>query len=266
MMTPMKRKEFNGLQWLEFDLLSGIQGLAHAVFLRKGGTSQQNYSSLNFGYSVGDKVEDVDANFQIALEAFSKSNNNVFSSPFITSRQCHGADVFPVTSENKDSLPICDGLSTAELGLPLLMKHADCQVAIMYDPKTHSVANVHSGWRGSVQNIYGKAIAHMKSVYRSRPEDLLVCIGPSLGPESAQFIHFDQELPESFWKYQLKPSYFDFWAISHSQLSACGVLSKNMEFARIDTFTQSQDCFSYRRDKPTGRNATAVALINATTL
>ena len=43
------------------------------------------------------------------------------------------------------------------------------------------VAGVHSGWRGSVQNIVGKTLALLKDVYTLSAENLLVWVGPSAG-------------------------------------------------------------------------------------
>lgn len=258
----MQRKEKQGIQWLEFDLLSDIPGLLHAVLLRHGGASKGNFSSLNFGYSNGDDPEDVKINFERIHKTLFPSFKTQPSPLCITSRQCHGADVVRITKENTLDIPSCDALSTSLLNTPLLMKHADCQVALFYDPIHHVIANVHCGWRGSVQNIYAKTIEHMKTHYRSQPQNLLVCIGPSLGPDSAQFLNYRQELPENFWQFQTAPFYFDFWAISQHQLLESGILSTHIEIACIDNYQHTHDYYSYRREKPTGRHATILALFH----
>jgi len=110
-----------------------------------------------------------------------------------------------------------------------------------------------------VQNIYAKTIQKLTEL-GSKPKDLLVCISPSLGPEKAEFINHKTELPESFLPFQVKENYFDFWEISKWQLEEAGVQEKNIEIARICTFCDEKDFFSYRRDTKTGRTGTVIAL------
>ena len=123
------------------------------------------------------------------------------------------------------------------------MKYADCQIALIYDPVNHAAANIHSGWRGSVANIFQEAILGMQQNYGSHPSNLLVCISPSLGPDEAEFIHYRKELPEPFWDYQVRPTYFDFWSITEAQLQAAGILPHHIEIARISTHANSKDFF-----------------------
>ena len=141
-----------------------------------------------------------------------------------------------------------------------MIKHADCQAAIFYDPVHHAVSCVHAGWRGNVQNIYAHAIAFMAGKFHSQPADILVCISPSLGPHFSEFKNYKTEFPESFWPFQIRPNYFNLWEISRTQLQECGILPHHIEIASICTYANEQDFFSYRRDKVTGRNATVVAL------
>jgi YfiH family protein len=67
-------------------------------------------------------------------------------------------------------------------GVTLLTLHADCQPILLVDPDRPAVAAVHAGWRGTVANIAGVAVAAMREAYGSRPERLLAWLGPALGP------------------------------------------------------------------------------------
>lgn len=247
----MKYHTSNNLKWLTFDHLSHCPGLIHGVFLRQGGVSEGPFASLNFGISQGDSPELVEKNRHLALNAL-KINS------YVNVYQYHSDHV---VEAQKGECAKADGLITDRLDLALLIMHADCQAAIFYDPIHHIIANAHSGWRGSVANIYRNTIEMMKKRFGSRPEDLLVGISPSLGPSAAQFIHYRIELPESFWAYQVKPDYFDFWEISRSQLIACGVLPHHIEIAGVCTYSNPQECFSYRREKRSGLHGTLVALL-----
>lgn len=247
----MKLKEKNGLKWLEFDIFADFLNLKHGVFLRDGGQSQGPYAALNLADNVGDEMTHVQSNREIVAKTLEVSE-------MIYMRQCHGTNHCEI-SMSPDTLLSGDSMSTKIPGFGLMIAHADCQVGIMYDPVHHAIASVHSGWRGSVQNIYGKTIDYMAKVYGTNPADLLVGISPSLGPGKAEFINYRTELPKAFWDYQVKTNYFDFWQISRMQLRESGVLDDHIEVAGMDTYTDL-NFFSFRRDKITGRNGTVIAL------
>jgi len=246
----MNRHSQNGLEWLTFNHLSDCPRLSHGVFLRHGGVSSGGFDSLNFGLTQGDLPQSVTTNRQRALQALGINH-------YVNLFQKHTDQVIEANPAVKDE---GDSLITDQPDLGLLILHADCQAAILYDPIQHALANVHSGWRGSVANIYQKTIENMKIRFGTRPEDLLVGISPSLGPSAAEFRNYRDELPEHFWSYQVKPTYFDFWEISRWQLTGCGVLPHHIEVAELCTYTNTEDFFSYRRVKVSGRHGTLAAL------
>lgn len=247
----MRRREKNGIVWLEFELLTPFPKVVHGVFLRHGGVSSNDFGSLNLSFTSGDALENVQENLKRVSETLEVPQ-------IARSRQVHGKTVREIT--NPDEILECDGMMTDQPGIGLLSQHADCQVAIFYDPANKALATIHSGWRGSVQNIYAETIKAMAERYGSAPKDLRICISPSLGPENAEFINYKTELPGSFWKHQIKPNHFDFWAISQEQLETCGVQPQHIEIAGICTYAHPEDYFSYRRGKMRGRHGTVAAL------
>lgn len=247
----MLRRKDQGVEWLEFELLADEPGFKHAIFLRHGGCSESPFDSLNAGGGSGDHAHAIAKNREKIARLMGVKT-------LISTNQVHGAEIGLVTAA--PFAETCDALVTQEKAMGLMIKHADCQAAIVYDPIKQVVANIHSGWRGSVQNIYAKTIDFLKRTAGSKPENLLVGISPSLGPECAEFIHFRKELPESFWQFQVRPNYFDFWAISRAQLHEAGVLPHHIQVAELCTFKEKSDFFSYRRDKVTGRHATVAFL------
>jgi len=177
----------------------------------------------------------------------------------ILANQVHGNHVERIQKPPKNEL-VCDALSTNTKNLAIGVKHADCQAGILYDPLHHAAACVHCGWRGSVQNIFCKSIEHMRKHFHSSPSDLLFCVGPSLGPENAEFINYKSELPKKFWDYQIKPNYFDFWEITKSEALACGIDPNHIEIAKLDTY--SGPFYSYRQDRSQkNRHITAITLL-----
>ena len=173
--------------------------------------------------------------------------------------QVHGIEVALLLE--KTPAPTADGSITKTKGLALAIRHADCQAAIFYDPITETLATVHAGWRGLVKKMYMETMQKLTSIFRVKPENLIVCIGPSLEPQHAEFIHYKKEFPEEFWRFQDLPNYFNMWDIALFQLTSLGVAPQNIEIARIGTYANSEDFYSYRREKDSLRNFTIATLI-----
>lgn len=249
----MEEKRKNELQWLVSPLLAAFQKLGHASFKRHGGASQGPFTSLNLSYTVGDDPKAVETNFLRVQEALGLDK-------IATMEQCHGVTVAHVTKTTWQKAPQADVLMTQEPKIGLMVRHADCQAAIFYDPRQQALAVVHAGWRGNVQNVYAHTVQAMEQAFQTRPEDLCVAIFPSLGPQAAQFIHYQEELPEAFWKYRQEGDYFDLWAVAQEQLLALGIPLKQIDIARICTYSSAEDFFSYRRAQVTGRQGTVAFL------
>ncbi|MBS0615894.1 MAG: peptidoglycan editing factor PgeF [Verrucomicrobia bacterium] len=241
----MIRKKNNTLEWLEFEIFAEIPGFIHGIFLRHGGVSTGSFGTLNVTTWAGDSSENVKENRKRIMQALELDT-------LVTADQVHG-NLVQIASEPEGMFSGCDGLITDQKNWGLLMAHADCQAAIFYDPIHHVVATVHAGWRGQVKNIYKETVEKMGHTFGSKPEDLLVGVSPSLGPENSEFIHFRKELPEAFWPFQIKETYFNLWAIARHQLESLGILPHHIQIAEIDTFANPQDFFSYRREKKNGR-------------
>lgn len=183
-------------------------------------------------------------------------------SEFVKVKQVHGIEVLdihsPTCAKNNQK---ADALVTQEKGICLAIRHADCQAILIYDPVQECIANIHNGWKASVKNIIRHTLDFMKKTYQTKTQDLIACIGPSLGPKHAEFTHYRKEIPENLWSFQSKEKYFDFWAISQWQLEECGVLTKNIEIARLCTYENQDLFYSYRRDRTKKRHASFIALI-----
>ena len=241
------------LEWLEFDLLQEHPSVLHGVFLRHGGTSEGAYKSLNTSDMIGDNPECVKANRELIREQMGVSH-------ITFARQKHGTNIVRITEDNYRSSPEADGLFTKEPNFGIAMTHADCQAAVFYDPENETIGVVHAGWKGNILNVYAEMVRTLKEEVATKPENLIVCISPSLGPDHAEFKNYKKEFPEDFWSYQIQPNHFNLWDIARKQLTACGVPEKNIEIEEICTYCASKDYYSFRREKMTGRHATVVAL------
>lgn len=73
-----------------------------------------------------------------------------------------------------------DGLVTNKTNIALATTNADCILLLFFDPVKKVIANVHSGWRGTLQRISIEAVNKMKDEYGCNPEDIICCICPSI--------------------------------------------------------------------------------------
>ncbi len=250
----MIRHSRDGIEWLEFENLAEEKEITHRVYLRKGGFGTGAYEEFNLSETVD--PESYHANIE-------KLRRGEEISHLFRPEMAHGADVVQISSiDDKVSEP-CDGLLTDLQGVGLLSSHADCQIALMYDPVNRAIANIHCGWRGNVQKIYSKSVISMREKYGTKPENLLVGITPSLGPDYSEFINYKKEFPESFLAFRKGENKFDLWAIAESELLGLGILPHHLEIASVCTYSHPEDFFSYRRDKITGRNGTLIYLKNS---
>ncbi|PCI92950.1 multicopper polyphenol oxidase [Candidatus Aerophobetes bacterium] len=254
----MEKKVKKDLEWLEFELLKEFKEITHGVFLRKGGVSRAPFTSLNVGGAVGDDPKSV-------LENRKRISSALNLKKLVIGLQKHEDKVLEidpyVTDSPQSVLPkSSDGIFTKKRKLGLCVFHADCQAALFYDPKKRVIANIHSGWRGNRQNIYERSVYALKEAYGVDPKDLLVCISPSLGPKASEFIHYKSEWPEEFHEYRMEKDNFDLWKMSYDQLRKIGIKNDHIEIAKICTFENEKDFFSYRRNRTSGRNATVIGL------
>jgi len=254
----MKKIDTGPVEFYQFDLLSDFPEVTHAVFTRRGGVSPIPFDSLNVSYHTEDDTKLVDKNRKTITAIIGVAH-------LVSAHQVHknGAKIIDRPPESADELQGFDALLTRLPGVALMIKQADCQAIILYDPGRKAIGNVHCGWRGNVLDIIGHTVQAMTDVFGSRPQDILACISPSLGPCCAEFKNFQQEFPPSLWRYVVRPDHFDLWAISRGQLLSAGILPEHIEIAGICTKCRRDEFFSYRGEKITGRSGTVVALSNS---
>ena len=73
-----------------------------------------------------------------------------------------------------------DGLITNKKNFILSTTNADCILLLFYDPIKKVIANVHSGWRGTVARIATNTVEQMIKEYKCNPKDIICCITPSI--------------------------------------------------------------------------------------
>ena len=254
--SKTKIPNLSGLLWIREDItyfrypkLFRNRQLIHGVFTRRGGMSNSPYNELNISYTVGDQPGNVSANLLRIKEEL-----GIDQLAFMN--QCHGDSIAVIRQRHFSTpfqVPSVDAMITNIPGIALMVKQADCQGVIIFDPKRGALANVHCGWRGNVQNILGKVVAKMKQEFGCREHDLMAAIGPSLGPCCTEFITYEDIFPKSFKRFMVRENHFDLWTLSCWQLLEAGLREENIEVAGICSRCNTDLFYSYRADGITGR-------------
>jgi YfiH family protein len=248
-----------GLGFFQFARFAQRPEIRHAVFTRLGGCSRGAFQGLNVGFDCGDERAAVVANRRLLVRAAGGGE-------LVGLRQTHGTALWVFTREGPGNrspqgpAASADGVVTDVPGRLLLIQVADCQSVMLYDPRRRVVANVHCGWRGSIANILGGAVALMEKRFGCHPETIMAGIGPSLGPCCAEFVNYRREIPEKFWGYRIGRDHFDFWALSRDQLRTAGLPEDQIACGQICSRCNPHLFFSYRRSRETGRFGTVIGL------
>ncbi|NXS09005.1 LACC1 protein, partial [Neodrepanis coruscans] len=89
-----------------------------------------------------------------------------------------------------------DGIVTDQKGVTLAAPGADCIPVLFADPVRKACGAAHSGWKGTLLGVSMATINAMVSEYGCNVKDILVVLGPSVGPccyrlphESAKEFH-----------------------------------------------------------------------------
>jgi YfiH family protein len=93
-------------------------------------------------------------------------------------KQVHGARVVEAPWE---ASPEADAALALSPRLLLGVQTADCLPVLFVDPRRRAAAVAHAGWRGTAARVARHALEAL-AAHGSRPEDLLVALGPGIGP------------------------------------------------------------------------------------
>jgi YfiH family protein len=185
------------------------------------------------------------------------------SSAYVFASQIHGNQVQVVKEEDRGkgaferSSYLCDidAMVTNLRGICLVTQAADCVPILFYDPARSAIGAAHAGWKGTVAKIPSEVVKTMKSEYGSNPADLIVGIGPSIGPccyevgdEVVQQVHGSFGEAEGLFlrSEKFSGSIFNLWEANLRTLVEAGVKKENIEIAGICTKCSNELFFSAR--------------------
>ncbi len=180
--APISLHESDGVAYFTFPLLEQTGIVRHAFSTRLGGASKGYFGTMNFSLTRGDDRDDVLENYRRMAHIL-----GVDVSKMVLSHQTHTTNIRLVTEEDagkgiwqERNYENIDGLITNVPGLTLVTFFADCVPLYFVDPVHHAIGLSHSGWKGTVHRMGQKTIEAMGEAFGTKPEELRVCIGPSI--------------------------------------------------------------------------------------
>lgn len=252
--------ERGGVPYLSFKALEDTGMVVNGFSTRLGGASKGRFATMNFSYSRKDDPADVLENFTRMADALGVERDRM-----VVSYQTHTTNVCRVTREDEGKGVIrerdykdVDGLITDVPGITLVTFYADCVPLYLVDQAHRAIGLSHSGWRGTVKRMGQVTMDAMKEAFGTRPEDLTVCIGPSIcrdcfevGEEVAEAFAeaFDARYRDELYSANGKPGKYqlDLWKANEIIFREAGVPKEQIHTTNICTMCNSDYLFSHRR-------------------
>ncbi len=241
------------MDWIASGSVDGPAPCRWGATGRLGGVSRAPFHSLNLSLAVGDDPAAVHVNRERVMSALGATE-------LVGMRADHGAQVaLVVPGEGPDALSV-DGLVTTEPGLALLAMGADCVPAGIMDPVAGVIGALHCGWRGLVVDIVGATLSVMveQGALLSRCTAVLgatICgqCYPVPAERADEVAAID---PDSRQTAPDGQPCIDVGGVVTRRLQREGVTVNRVP----ECTAESGRCFSYRRDRQTGRQGLAVSL------
>jgi YfiH family protein len=220
------------------------EGVRIWFFTRRGGVSNRPYDTLNVSNKVGDDPVAVEKNRSLIQEAMD-------GRPSAWVRQVHADGVVRVSGAGFAGE--ADSLVTEETGFSLVVAVADCVPVALVGGG--AVGIVHSGWRGTLSGVAGKAARELGEA------PVRAYIGPCIRDCCYEV---SEALVEDFARE------FGSGVVSGRHLSLPAAIRTDLERAGVEeihdlglcTGCSSDLFYSHRKQGPlTGRNLAAVARV-----
>lgn len=232
-------------------LLNSFLDITHAFTTVKSG---------NLAFHVGDDRAHVINNHDLLSNELGYEKRSL-----VHMQQIHSDIVHVVKDEDFNTPPTCDALITDKKGIPLMVMVADCSPVLFYDKDKQVIAAAHAGRAGAFKNIVKSVIEKMSDEFGSKPQDIYVSIGASIGVCCYEVgSEIDAQAKEAGFGYAMQKEgesfYLDVNKILKKQLLECGIKEENTELLYECTCCDTHKYFSYRAQKETGRFAGIIFL------
>jgi hypothetical protein len=218
---------------------------------RKGGVSEGAYDSFNLASHVGDQPSAVISNRQLLKDVFELPAEPVWL------QQNHSNHV--IDADHFEHIE-ADASWTSRKEVVCTVLTADCLPVFFTNKDGSRVAMAHAGWRGLLDGVISTTFSAMQI----EPDDCLVWLGPSIGPDNFEvgtevlrsFTGKDSERLRAFRQKNEEHWYCDMAQLARVELERQGV--EQIFGGDLCTYSDEKKFYSYRRDGNTGRMANLI--------
>ncbi|MGG0283633.1 peptidoglycan editing factor PgeF [Peribacillus butanolivorans] len=232
---------------------------------KDGGVSSGNFKTLNTGFHVGDKLDDVQENRRILAKKLSFPLDE-----WIGAEQTHETYIQQVTSldagkgaaDYASSFKATDGFYTKDKNVLLTLCYADCVPLYFLAPAHGMIGVAHAGWKGTVNGIARKMVEAWQSK-GIKSTEIFAVIGPSICSKcyvvDDKVIDLVQNLLEDNDEKPYNLISDGQYHLDLKQLNAMVLQKSGIPKSQIDVTSYCTSCnhdlfFSHRRDNgKTGR-------------
>jgi YfiH family protein len=251
-LTISALKTSNGLSYFEIPQMAKLKWVHHAFLTRKGGVSPPPFDSLNMSENNGDREESVFQNRDRIATIFGFTGKRLI---LPKQEQKDGILLLKKPIETTPLFLEYDAMITDAPGMILGIQTADCIPIFLVDQKRKVIAAVHAGRQGTALQLTRKVLRKMKEVLRCSPEDLIIALGPSIGPCCYE-VDGNVFLPE--WEPFSTPKGGERWmmdiaGINMAQMKDEGIEEEQIILVNVCTSCHTDLFFSYRKEGRTGR-------------
>jgi len=187
-------------------------------------------------------------------------------SPPVYLRQVHGTRVVEIDGTSRaDALaepPAADAAIVREPGIAVAVRSADCLPVLFADRRGTVVAAAHAGWRGLAAGVLEATVNAMGVA----THDVVAWIGPAIGPRRFEvgrdvydaYVGADAGDAACFVPHRDGKWHADLPGLARRRLARAGV--QGVAGGTWCTVEDAARFHSWRRDRGTGRMATAIAI------
>ena len=249
------------LDYIQFKRLLEYEDiLTHAYTLK--------HPTINYNPNL--TQEEYQDNYKAICQSLNLNETNV-----VRPQQRHTDQIKVINKKETDSIEYSpdylketDGLITNQKDIVLSTTNADCILFLLFEPIKKVIANVHSGWRGTLGEIVINTIKKMQEEYHSEPADIICCICPSI-----RKCHFevDSDVRDLFYnkfKYLSNINniieqkgnkyHIDTVALNKTLLTNIGLKEENIIDSNLCSVCHQDQINSYRIQKENYKLSTAI--------
>lgn len=252
------QEQYTEPPYLEYPMFRETGIVKHGFSTRIGGVSKGCFSSLNLSFTRGDEEEAVRENFRRIGSAM-----GIRCEDMVFTHQTHTTNVRVVTEADKGcgivkprTYSDVDGLVTDIPGICLVTFYADCVPLYFVDPVKKVIGLSHSGWRGTIGKIGKVTVETMCREFKSRPEDILAAVGPSICQdcyevsedviEEFKMAFHSRHWQSLFYKKENGKYQLNLWEANRIIFMEAGVLPENIHMPDLCTCCNPDFLFSHR--------------------